>query len=85
MENIHKSLTIYGTLSEEEGMKRLKALDDRVDLILIGGRYTAAQRARILAWKKEHLPYIPISQPGYDYPYANEAIYNDVYAKLHLL
>ena len=77
-------LTIYGTLSEEEGMIKLNELKDNIDLILIGGRYSSKERERIINWQKDNLPNIPISQPGVDYPYANDKIYKDIYSKLNL-
>jgi len=77
-------ITVYGTLSEAEGFERLKAQNGRVSLVLIGGRYDADQRARIKAWVAAHLPGVPVSQPGYDYPYANEAILADIRRKTGL-
>lgn len=74
-------VTIYGTLSEAEGIDKLKSLS-RVDLVLIGGRYSDEQRVRIRAYVKANLPGTPVTEPGYDYPYANEAILNDVRQKL---
>jgi hypothetical protein len=77
-------ITVYGTLGEEEGMAKIKALDRRVDLILIGGRYSEAQRARIKQWVKSNLSGVEVTQPGYDYPYANASIYADVKKRLKL-
>lgn len=76
-------VSIYGTLSEEEGIRKLKTLP-RVDLVLIGGRYTDEQRVRIRDYVKTNLPGTPVTEPGYDYPYANDAILNDVKQKLKL-
>lgn len=61
-------LSIYGTLSEAEGLQTIDQLSN-VALVLIGGRYDAEQRQRI----KEHLaqkhPHIRVTEPGIDYPY----------------
>ncbi len=77
-------ITVYGTLSEEEGMAKIEALDRKVDLILIGGRYSEAQRARIKLWVQTNLSGVEVTQPGYEYPYSNESIYADVKKKLNL-
>ncbi|MEM8810055.1 MAG: hypothetical protein AAGF01_28895 [Cyanobacteria bacterium P01_G01_bin.38] len=77
-------ITIYGTLSEAEGIAKLEELGDRVDLVLIGGRYTSEQRQRIQAWIAKHLPQTKITQPGHDYPYSNEAIVADVAKQLKI-
>lgn len=75
------NVSIYGTLSEEEGMEKLKNLP-KVDLVLIGGRYSEEQRLRIRAFVKSNLPQTPITEPGHDYPYENTAILNHVRQKL---
>lgn len=75
-------LTIYETLSEEEGMKKITTLA-KVDLILIGGRYSNDQRIRIRKFVAEHLPKTKISEPGVDYPYDTEAINQDIRLKLN--
>ncbi|TAE65733.1 MAG: hypothetical protein EAY68_06495, partial [Bacteroidetes bacterium] len=76
-------VSIYGTLSEEEGIEKLKNLP-KVDLVLIGGRYDDTQRVRIRTFVKTNLPHTPITEPGYDYPYENAAILNEVKQKLNL-
>lgn len=78
-----KGLTAYGSLSEAEGMDRLRSLP-KVDLVLIGGRYDDAQRARIRAHVKAHMQGTQMTEPGYDYPYDNAAIEADVRRKLGL-
>jgi hypothetical protein len=78
-----KRLTAYGSLSEAEGMDRLQNLP-HVDLVLIGGRYDDAQRARIRAYVKAQMPGTQMTEPGYDYPYDNAAIEADVRRKLGL-
>ncbi|MBE9138658.1 hypothetical protein IQ254_15900 [Nodosilinea sp. LEGE 07088] len=42
-------VTVYGTLSEAEGLAKLEELGEAVNLVLIGGRYTPEQRSRIQA------------------------------------
>ena len=77
-------ITVYGTLGEEEGMAKIEAIDRKVDLILIGGRYSENQRARIKLWVKANLSEVEVTQPGYEYPYSNDAIYADVKKRLKL-
>ena len=76
-------ITIYGTLSEEEGMAKLTTLP-KVDLVLIGGRYTHEQRVRIRNFVVQNLPNTKISEPGVDYPYQNEAINKDIKNQLSI-
>jgi hypothetical protein len=75
--------TAIGALSEEEGMGLLASLR-RVDLVLIGGRYSEEQRRRIRAYVQERLPGCGISEPGRDYPYGDHEIVADVRRKLAL-
>ncbi len=70
-------LTIYGTLSEQEGIQKIKSLNT-VDLILIGGRYTANQRETIKKFIAEYSNQILVTEPGVDYPYSNENIFNHI-------
>lgn len=76
-------ITVYGTLSEEEGMEKLDSLP-RVDLVLIGGRYSPEQRMRIKAYVASRRPSTKVTEPGYDYPYDNAAIQEDIRRKLGL-
>ena len=76
-------LTIYGTLSEEEGYTKIKSLA-HVSLVLIGGRYFEEQRIRIRNFVKEELPNTKITEPGVEYPYDNETIIKDIKSKLNL-
>lgn len=76
-------ITIYGVLSEEEGMKKIAMLP-KVDLVLIGGRYSQDQRVRIRDFVKHNMPNTKITEPGVDYPYENEAIKADIKAKLEI-
>jgi hypothetical protein len=74
-------ITAYGTLSEDEGMERLRTLP-KVDLVLIGGRYTEEQRVRIRAYVREHLPGTALTEPGIEYPYEHGAVTQDIRRKL---
>lgn len=74
-------ISIYGVLSEEEGMEKLKTLP-KVDLVLIGGRYSMEQRIRIREHVRLQLVNTKITEPGVDYPYENMAIQAEVKAKL---
>ena len=76
-------ITVYGTLSEEEGIKKITTLP-KVDLVIIGGRYSAEQRIRIRKFVAENLPQTKMSEPGVDYPYETEAINNDIRLKLNI-
>ena len=77
-------ITIYGTLSEEEGMKKITTLP-KIDLVIIGGRYTAEQRKRTRKFVAENLPQTKMSEPGVDYPYETKAINNDIRFKLSII
>lgn len=76
-------ITIYGTLSEEEGIAKITSLP-KVDLVIIGGRYADDQRIRIRKFVAAHLPETKMSEPGVEYPYETEAINNDIRLKLNL-
>lgn len=75
------NVTAYGTLSEDEGMRLLNSLP-RVDLVLIGGRYSPQQRQRIANYLQQHWPHTRLTQPGWDYPYDNREIQKDILKKL---
>jgi len=75
-------VTVYGTLSEQEGIAKIEELDRKVDIVLIGGRYDTDQRQRIKHWLEKNLPKANLSQPGVDFPYSDEAIVNDIKSKL---
>jgi hypothetical protein len=75
-------VTVFATLSEEEGMHRLNALP-KVNFVLIGGRYNEEQRGRIRKYVNENLPDAFTSEPGIDYPYGNEGIKSDMTKKLN--
>ena len=74
-------VTVYGTLGEEEGIAKIEELNRKVDVVLIGGRYSAEQRKRIKSWVNENIPDAKISQPGVEYPYSNETILADIRQK----
>jgi hypothetical protein len=77
-------ITIYGVLSEEEGMGKIQNLP-KVDLVLIGGRYTEEQRIRIRAYVQQEMKHTKVTEPGVDYPYENNAIKADIKSKLGIL
>lgn len=74
---------IYGTLSENEGMRKLKELGNQLSLVLIGGRYTLDQRERIKVYLSEHHPELSITEPGIEYQYSNRLIIEDIKRKLN--
>jgi len=76
-----KKITIYGTLSEEEGFQTILKLP-KVDLVLIGGRYAEDQRMRIKTWVNQNRPGLAITEPGLDYIYEEDTIKNQVYSQL---
>ena len=78
-------VTAYGTLSEQEGIAKIEELDRKVDLVLIGGRYSDEQRERIQTWLTKKTPGILLSQPGVEYSYSNENIQMDIKQKLNTL
>ncbi len=72
-----ENLSIYATLSEEEGMAKLKELG-KVDIVLIGGRYTDEQRLNIRKYVHENMPNAKITEPGYTYAYSNPLIFENI-------
>jgi hypothetical protein len=76
-------LTIYGTLSLEEGFEKIQSLA-QTDLILIGGRYEESERQIIRNWRDLHFPALKITEPGRDYPYQEDIIFNQVKSLLSL-
>lgn len=77
------AVTVYGTLSEEEGKNLLQFLP-KVNYVLIGGRYSDEQRVRIRKFTAELWPEAYTSEPGIEYPYADEGILNDLIVKLKI-
>lgn len=78
-----KIVTAFGSFSEVEGLNKLGVLK-RVDLVLIGGRYSEEQRIRIKKYLNEHFPGVETTEPGHQYPYDNTEILNDIRNKLNL-
>ena len=78
-----KTVTAIGNFSEEEGIQRLTRMK-KVDLVLIGGRYDEEQRKRIRKYLKEHFPGVATTEPGYQYPYDNTEILDDIKKKLRI-
>lgn len=72
-----QGLTIIGTLSEEEGLSTIRQLP-RVDIALIGGRYTQEQRIRIKTFIAQNYPHIKTTEPGVDYPYEENQIKQNI-------
>jgi CRISPR/Cas system CMR-associated protein Cmr3 (group 5 of RAMP superfamily) len=70
-------LNIYATLSEEEGIAKINALS-HVDIVLIGGRYTLEQRKNIKQFLSEKFPGATTTEPGVDYEYDNQLIFNNI-------
>jgi vacuolar-type H+-ATPase subunit F/Vma7 len=66
-------VSIYGTLSEEEGLRKVNQLA-RVDLVVIGSRYSGDQRRRIKEYLKASRPEVVVTEPGLDYPYDEPTI-----------
>jgi hypothetical protein len=77
------SVTTIGNFSEEEGLLRLITLK-KLDLVLIGGRYSEEQRIRIRNFLKLHFPKVSTTEPGYQYPYGNREILQDIRKKLRI-
>jgi hypothetical protein len=75
-------VTVIGTLSEEEGLATLERLGTQVSVVLIGGRYAPEQRARIREHVARTLPGVTVSEPGFAFPYENEAIVADLSKRL---
>jgi hypothetical protein len=78
-----KTVTAIGNFSEDEGLSKLSTLE-KVDLVLIGGRYSEEQRIRIKDYLNEHFPGVATTEPGYQYPYDNTEILDDIKKKLRI-
>ncbi|WP_350286939.1 hypothetical protein [uncultured Croceitalea sp.] len=70
-------VTIYGTLSEAEGINKLRTLS-KIDIVLIGGAYNNEQRKRIRAYVAHNLPNVKITEPGVHYPYSDYNIQENI-------
>lgn len=78
-----KIVTAIGNFSEDEGLSKLST-SEKVDLVLTGGRYSEDQRIRIRAYLKEHFPGVATTEPGYQYPYDNAEILQDIIKKFRI-
>jgi hypothetical protein len=72
-----ENLSIYATLSETEGMSKIKELG-KIDIVLIGGRYAPQERERIRKFIAEQMPNVAITEPGYQYEYSNALIFEKI-------
>jgi DNA-binding NarL/FixJ family response regulator len=70
-------LSIYGTLSEEEGMQKLMELG-QVEIVLIDGNYSDDQRQRIRYFVKQNFPDAKITEPDQEYSYDNQSIIDQI-------
>ena len=73
--------SVYGTLSEEGGLRKLNELE-KVDLIVIGGRYNKEQRKSIKKAVRRLHTITQTSEPGIDYPYDHGELLKDVEQKI---
>jgi hypothetical protein len=71
------NLSVFGVLSEVEGIEKMKTLA-KVDFLLIGGRYNEEERVRIRSFIHTNYPGVQITEPGYHYAYSNQAIFNNI-------
>jgi hypothetical protein len=72
-----ENLSIYATLSEAEGMQKIKELG-KIDIVLIGGRYSPQERQRIREFIAEKMPNVAITEPGFQYEYSNALIFEKI-------
>jgi Ni,Fe-hydrogenase III small subunit len=72
-----ENLTTFAFLSEEEGIDKIKELQ-KVDIVLIGGRYTQQQRINIKTFLATKFPEVKITEPGIGYTYSNENIFKEL-------
>lgn len=63
LKSIGGDITVYGTLNEEEGNKKVFSLS-KVNLILIGRAYGLEQRVRIQKFITQHLPNTAVIEAG---------------------
>lgn len=74
-------ITAYGAFSTAEGLSLLQNTPQAV-LVLIGGRYSMAEREEIRNYIAANRPTVKITEPGHDYPYDNALILQDIKQKL---
>lgn len=76
-------LSVIGTFTEAEAMQRIKTTEN-VRLVALGGAVDDAARQRIRAHLEKHMPKVPTSEPGIQYPYSDDNIRQDIQRKLAL-
>lgn len=74
-------ITAYGAFSTAEGLALLQNTP-QATLVLIGGRYSMAEREEIRNYIAYNRPTVKITEPGHDYPYDNKLILQDIKVKL---
>lgn len=74
-------ITAYGAFSTAEGLTLLQNTP-QATLVLIGGRYSTAEREEIRNYIAANRPTVKITEPGHDYPYENTLILQDIKQKL---
>lgn len=74
-------ITAFGAFSTAEGLALLQNTP-QATLVLIGGRYSAAEREEIRNYIAANRPTVKITEPGHDYPYENALILQDIKQKL---
>lgn len=72
-----EGLSVIRVLSEEEGIALIHQAE-RIDMVLIGGRYSPAQRQHIKVVLRERFPKSQVTEPGVDYPYDDQLIVRTV-------
>ena len=77
-------ITAYGAFSTTEGLELLQKTP-QAKLALIGGRYNNTEREQIRHFVATRMQGTKVTEPGYDYPYENTHILNDIKHKLGLL
>lgn len=77
------NVSVYGTLSEKEGMEKVSSLH-KVDLLLIGRAYTQEQRIRIKSLVKSNLPNTKVAEPGIDFSVENYGVEGNIRRLLSL-
>lgn len=74
-------ITAYGAFSTAEGLALLQNTPQAA-LVVIGGRYSMAEREEIRNYIATNRPMVKITEPGHDYPYDNAFILQDIKQKL---
>lgn len=77
-------ITIYGTLSENEGIEKLTHLNGAANVALIGGRYSEEQRTRIKNWVLRNSPNTDVIEAGRNGLHGQKEISNYLKTKLNL-